>query len=99
MKFLHCRARNAEGVGEGPELCLRINCLVRLNFSNTTLVLLELLVAESVLSHSKTGTKRLFATEALLDLVTKCVGRKLGRWEAGCFTESKLLLGRRAVTD
>ena len=99
MQLFHRRTRHAEGVREGPQLSLRVHRGLGINFTDTTLVLLELLVAEAVLPHAEAGIQILFVTEALLDLVTEGVGRGLRRREASSLAESKLLLGSRAVAD
>ena len=98
MELLHGRARDTEGVAECFVLGAVDGGVVgAFDFTNATLMLLELFVTETVLAHAKSGSDRLSLAKSFLDFVTKGTGILLWRWEARRFTESKLLLARRVI--
>jgi len=98
VKFLHCRARNAEGVRERPILGLSVNFLSVLDLALTFLVLLVLLIAEAVLSNQEARVF-LILTKLLFMLIAEGVSVLLRTGETICFTKGKLLFGDRAVTQ
>ena len=92
VELLHGGAGHAEGVGVGAPLRLRVNLLVCRNIADATLVLLVLLVTEAVLPDSEPEAVSLLGAEFFRDLIAEGVRRELGRREARCLAEGKLLL-------
>jgi len=62
-----------------------------------TLLLLELLIAETILTLAKTSALILLFAEEAFNLVAKGICGLLGSGESGGLREGELLLARRAV--
>ena len=98
MQLLHLRARDTEGVAEGLVLGGIDGSDVRgVNFADSALVLLELLISPAVFAHAERGSDLPFIAEAILDLITESSRVDLLGREALSFAESELLLRSRVV--